>query len=90
MMIGLNTYWRSVHAVAVCGPGTSAKLVCGLETVKPLLLGAGIPGVALLFETSPPAHARTRLCQENPVRSGGGLTSCLPATITFFGPAKAP
>jgi uncharacterized SAM-binding protein YcdF (DUF218 family) len=54
MMIGLNTYWRTVHAIAVWRAGHFRRiLVCGLgteETVKPILLGAGIPPDALLIE----------------------------------------
>lgn len=53
-LIGQNTYWRTVHAIAVWRSGYFDKiLVCGLgteETVKPLLVAAGIPKEAILIE----------------------------------------
>ena len=42
LLIGQNTYWRTVHAIAVWRSGNFDKiLICGVgteETVKPLLL----------------------------------------------------
>jgi uncharacterized SAM-binding protein YcdF (DUF218 family) len=53
-LIGQNTYWRTVHAIAVWRAGHFSKiLVCGHRTeemVKPFLLAAGIPADAILIE----------------------------------------
>jgi uncharacterized SAM-binding protein YcdF (DUF218 family) len=54
LLIGLNTYWRTMHAIAVWRAGHFSKiLVCGYgteEMVKPFLLAVGIPNDAILIE----------------------------------------
>jgi uncharacterized SAM-binding protein YcdF (DUF218 family) len=54
ILIGQNTYWRTVHAIAIWRSGHFSKIVvCGLgteQTVKPLLLAAGVPPEAILIE----------------------------------------
>ena len=53
-MIGLNTYWRVVHAIYAWRNGHFQKiLVSGIEsdqTIKPLLIANGIPESAVLVE----------------------------------------
>ncbi len=54
LLVGENTYWRTVHAIAIWRAGHFSKiLVCGFgteEMVKPILLAAGVPREAILIE----------------------------------------
>jgi len=54
LVIGQNTYWRTVHAIAVWRHGHFRNLLLSgegsEETVKPLLLANGIPESAILVE----------------------------------------
>ena len=52
--IGYNTYWRTIHAIAVWRHGHFSNiLISGVDTeqtVKPLLMANGIPESAILVE----------------------------------------
>jgi uncharacterized SAM-binding protein YcdF (DUF218 family) len=54
LMFGQNTYWRAIHAIVAWRHGHFSKLlVTGSgteESVKPLLIAAGIPESAILIE----------------------------------------
>ena len=72
-LIGQNTYWRTVHAIAIWRAGHFSKiLVCGLGTeqmVKPLLLAAGVPQDAILIENrSETTHQNAELAK--PILAG--------------------
>jgi uncharacterized SAM-binding protein YcdF (DUF218 family) len=53
---GINTYWRTIHAIYLWRHGHFRNVVVSgidtVETVKPLLVAAGIPERAILVENS--------------------------------------
>jgi uncharacterized SAM-binding protein YcdF (DUF218 family) len=53
-IIGLNTYWRTIHAIYVWRAGHFSNILLAgagsAETVKPLLIANGIPEGAIILE----------------------------------------
>ena len=73
LIIGLNTYWRAIHAIAVWRTGHFRTLLISgsgtAETVKPLLISAGIPDSAILVENrSTNTHENALFCK--PILTG--------------------
>ena len=56
LVIGGNTYWRVIHAIAVWRSGHFSKMLLSgegmAESVKPVLVASGIPESAILVENA--------------------------------------
>ena len=81
-MIGLNTYWRTVHAIYVWRAGHFSTLLLSgagtMETIKPLLLANGIPESAILVEN------RSTSTHENAIFSKAILAATLPGPYVLL------
>lgn len=56
LLIGLNTYWRTIHAIYAWRNGHFRNILLSgagtVETIKPLMIANGIPEAAILIENA--------------------------------------